>query len=160
MTRQEIRIWAVLLGAGLLGCGWPFAAVQAAGAIGSAYMPLVLDKCDDVTLPEMEERGAVFRCQGFGGIAVRVAEGDLRMFVSYRDRAGDQTAARQTLPAFNATRETLEWRLEDGKPFATILRYHRDSDGLSRRSTLVVTKLGYADVCHGVKLDRVVAVND
>ena len=36
-------------------------------------MPLVLDKCDDVTLPEMEERCAVFRCQGYGGIAVRVA---------------------------------------------------------------------------------------
>ena len=42
-------------------------------AIESAYMPLVLDKCDDVTLPEMEERGAVFRFQGYGGIAVRVA---------------------------------------------------------------------------------------
>jgi hypothetical protein len=160
MTLQEVRTLAVLLGAGLLGCGWPFAAVQAAGAVESAYTPLVLDKCDNVTPPDMEERGAVFRFQGYGGIAVRVAEGDLRMFVSYGDRTEDQTAASQTLPAFNATGETLEWRLEDGKPFATILRYHRDSDGRSRRSTLVATKLGKADVCNGVKPDRMVAVND
>ena len=140
MTRQHIRILTVLLGAGLLGSGWPLAPVQAAGVVESAYTPLVLDKCGNVTPPDMEERGAVFRCEGYGGIAVRVAEGDLRMFVSYGDRAEDQTAASQTLPAFNATGETLEWRLEDGKPFARILRYHRDSDGLSRRSTLVITK--------------------
>jgi hypothetical protein len=148
MTRQHIRILTVLLGAGLLGSGWPLAPVQAAGVVESAYTPLVLDKCGNVTPPDMEERGAVFRCQGYGGIAVRVAEGDLRMFVSYGDRAEDQTAASQTLPAFNATGETLEWRLEDGKPFATILRYHWDSDGLSRGSTLVVTKLDKADACH------------
>ncbi len=82
MTRQHIRILTVLLGAGLLGSGWPLAPVQAAGVVESAYTPLVLDKCGNVTPPDMEERGAVFRCEGYGGIAVRVAEGDLRMFVS------------------------------------------------------------------------------
>lgn len=134
--------------------------MQAAGAVESTYTPLVLDKCDNVSQPQIKERGAVFRCQGYGGIAVRVAEGDLRMCVSYGDRAEDQTAARKTLPAFNATGETLEWRLEDAKPFATILQYYWDSDGLGRGSTLVFTKLGKTDACQGVKADRMVAVNE
>jgi hypothetical protein len=80
----------------------------------------------------------VFRCKGFGGLDVRVAEGDLRMFVSYGPDAAAQTAAQQTVPAFNTTGETLEWRLADGEPFATILRFHWDSDG-AKGSTLVVT---------------------
>ena len=73
MTLQETRILVVLLGAGLLGCGGPCAPVQAAGVVESAYTPLVLDKCGNVTPPDMEERGAAFRFQGYGGIAVRVA---------------------------------------------------------------------------------------
>lgn len=144
MTQPAMRIFAILLGAaGLL---LPAGAV--AGAIESAYTPLVLDSCDDVTPPEMADHGAVFRCEGYGGTEVRVAEGDLRMFVSYGKGAGDQTAARQTLPVFNSIGETLEWRLEDGKPFATILRFRWDNDGTSRGSTLVVTKLGETDSCH------------
>jgi len=73
------------------------------------------------------------------------------MFVSYGPDAASQTAATQTLPAFNSTGETLEWRLatEGGRktPFATILRFHWDSDG-AKGSTLVVTKLGQTDACH------------
>lgn len=144
MTGPGSRTFAAILaGAGLL-----VPAAPAAGAAESAYTPLVLEKCDAVTPPAMAEQGAVFRCKGYGGMAVRVAEGDLRMFVSYGNRARDQTAARQTLPMFNTTGETLEWRVEDGKPVATILRYHWDSDGLSKGSTLVVTKLGETDACH------------
>lgn len=144
MGGRAIGTIATVLGS----CGLLLAMVPAAGAAESAYTPLVLDKCDNVTPPEMAEQGAVFRCKGYGGIAVRVAEGDLRMFVSYGDRAKDQTAAGQTLPMFNMIGETLEWRVEDGKPFATILRYHWDSDGLGGGSTLVVTKLGKTDACH------------
>ena len=72
--------------------------------------------------PEASEIGGVFRCEGFGGMDVRVIEGDLRMFVS---DAAMQTAAQQMLPAFNSNGETLEWRLADGKPFPTILRRAR-----------------------------------
>ena len=122
-----------------------------AGEISSVYTPLKLEACENVTPPEAAEYGGVFRCEGYGGTVVRVAEGDLRMFVSYGPDADKQTAARQTLPAFNTTGETLEWRLAKGggrhKPFATILRFHWDSDG-AKGSTLVVTKLGKVDSCH------------
>jgi hypothetical protein len=119
----------------------------AAEEIASVYTPLKLDACKNVTPPGEEEVGGVFRCEGYGGRDVRVAEGDLRMFVSYGPDAERQTAATQTLPAFNSTGETLEWRLADGVPFATILRFHWDSDG-AKGSTLVVTKLGETDACH------------
>ena len=123
-------------------------------------MPLVLDKCDDVTLPEMEERGAVFRCQGYGGIAVRVAEGDLRMFVSYRDRAGGSDR-RQADPS--------RFQRDPGDPgmaprgWETICNDPPVPSGLGRPQQTVDLghhKIGKADVCHGVKPDRMVAVND
>ena len=82
---------------------------------------------------------------------MRVAEGDLRMFVSYGPNAATQTAAYETIPRFNAIGETLEWRgAEQGAawtPFATILRFRWDADG-EKGSTLVVTKLGLDDSCH------------
>lgn len=130
--------------------GLAFALVTSAAlaeAIESVYTPLELEDCENITPPEAAEHGGVFSCEGLGGIGVRVAEGDLRMFVSYGSDAASQTAAEQTLPAFNTTGETLEWRLAKGEPFATILRFRWDSDG-AKGSTLVVTKLGKADACH------------
>jgi hypothetical protein len=82
---------------------------------------------------------------------VQVAEGDLRIFVSFGPSADSQTAAQETLPQFNTIAEKLEWRLvEDGgkpAPFATILRYGWKVDGRSG-ATLVVSKLGKDDACH------------
>ncbi|MEM7399315.1 MAG: hypothetical protein AAF354_10270 [Pseudomonadota bacterium] len=143
MTTTRTSICSLAAGiAGLL-----MAPAAVAGTIESVYTPLVLEECENTTPPEIAEHGAVFTCEGHGGLDVRVAEGDLRMYVSYGDGAGSQTAAGQTIPAFNTTGETLEWRLIDGRPFATILRLRWDSDG-RKGSTLVVTKLGEADACH------------
>ena len=119
----------------------------AAETIQSAYTSLKLEGCENITPPEAAEHGGVFQCAGLDGMDVRVAEGDLRMFVSYGPNAATQTAAAQTLPAFNTTGETLEWRLANGEPFATIVRFHWDSDG-AKGSTLVVTTLGESDACH------------
>jgi hypothetical protein len=123
------------------------ASLARAETVESVYTPLKLEACENITPPEAAEFGGVFRCEGYGGTDVRVAEGDLRMFVSYGPDAATQTAAEQTVPAFNTTGETLEWRLADGTPFATILRFHWDSDG-QKGSTLVVTRLGGTDACH------------
>ena len=135
--------FSAVLGLGILG----LAPAASAETIESAYTPLVLEQCENVTPPELVERSAIFHCAGFGGMTVRVVEGDLRMYVSYGEGAEHQKAAGQTIPAFNTTGETLEWRIEDGKPFATILRLRWDSDG-RKGSTLVVTKLGETDACH------------
>jgi hypothetical protein len=117
----------------------------------SVYTSLDLSRCKNVTPDDMKDYGTVFRCKGHDGIDVRVAEGDLRIFVSYGPSADTQTAAYETIPQFNTIGETLEWRLRrDGgrmTPFATILRFSWSVDG-KKGSTLVVTKLGKDDACH------------
>ena len=137
---------------GFLAAGLSLMGFAGAGEISSVYTSLELEKsCALVkTLPN-EGGGALWDCKGYNGVRVRVAEGDLRFFVSFGENAGKQTAAGQTLAPFNNIHKTLEWRVERvGKawvPFATILRYFWDSDG-RRGETLVVTKLGPVDSCH------------
>jgi hypothetical protein len=127
-----------------------------AAEIESVYTKLDLKQCKDVTPEEIKDNGAVLICPGYEGVDVRVAEGDLRIFVSYGPNAANQTATYETLPQFNTIGETLEWRVkrEDGKlkPFATILRFHWDADD-RQGSTLVVTKLAGEDACHTAYVD-------
>jgi hypothetical protein len=124
--------------------------------ISSLYTPLDLKKCKDVTPADAKEYGTIWRCEGYEGLSVRVAEGDLRIFVSYGPKAETQTAANETLPQFNMIGDKLEWRVakegERFRPFATILRYKWDSDN-GEGSTLVVTKLGHDDACHVAYVD-------
>jgi len=119
--------------------------------ISSVYTPLDLSQCKDVTPEDVKEYGTVWRCPGHDGIDVRVAEGDLRIFVSYGPKAETQTAAYETVPEFNTIGDKLEWRLakEGGrwKPFATILRFTWSVDD-KKGATLVVSKLGGDDACH------------
>ncbi|GBE43260.1 hypothetical protein BMS3Bbin10_01336 [bacterium BMS3Bbin10] len=121
-----------------------------AGQISSLYTPLDLGKCQLVESNPDEGGSAVWDCKGYKGMRVRVAEGDLRFFVSFGPNAEKQTAASQTLAPFNTIHKTLEWRVErkggEWVPFATILRYFWDSDG-RKGQTLVVTKLGADDAC-------------
>ena len=81
---------------------------------------------------------------------MRVAEGDLRIFVSYGPNAANQAATYETLPQFNTIGETLEWRVKAGGGEAV-----RDHPALpvgtpttGKGSTLVVTKLDGAEACH------------
>lgn len=96
------------------------------GQISSRYTSLDLDKCTLVKTFPNEGGGAIWHCKGYKGIRVRVAEGDIRFFISYGPGADEQMAASQTLAPFNTVHTTLEWRVErkNGRwaPFATILR--------------------------------------
>ena len=127
------------------------APLATAAEIESVYTKLDLNQCKDVTPEEIKDNGSVSICPGYQGIDVRVAEGDLRIFVSYGPNAENQSATYETLPQFNTIGETLEWRVrhQGGKlePFATILRFHWDADD-RQGSTLVVTKLDGAEACH------------
>jgi len=135
----------------LLACG-VLAAGPAAGAakLTSVYTSLDLKACR-IVKRFTEGGGAAWVCEGFAGIPVRVAEGDLRTFVSFGPKAEEQRAARQTLQPFNTVHTALEWRIEerDGqqRPIATILRYFWESDS-KKGETLVVTRLGQNDACH------------
>jgi len=127
----------------------PFAA--RAEEISSVYTSLDLKACADVTPAEAKDYGTIWRCKGYDGIDVRVAEGDLRIFVSYGPKAETQAAANETLPQFNNIADRLEWRVakEGGswKPFATILRFPWSVDGKTG-ATLVITKLDKDEACH------------
>jgi hypothetical protein len=120
----------------------PFGSAGAAG-IDSAYTKIRLQDCTLLEAPSEEGTfGGSWQCPGYRGQPVFVAEGDLRMFVSFGPSAATEPAASQTLPNFNSVNETLEWRLRDGTPFATILRWFPNIEpGEKTGNVLVVTQL-------------------
>lgn len=117
-----------------------------AAEITSAYTDLDLADCrEQPTDPDDPLQSGVWWCEGYAGIPVYVTEVDLRFIVSYGPTATEEIAASETLPAFNTLGDTIEWRLApglDGRPlpFATILRFHTDADGI-KGQVLVITKL-------------------
>lgn len=120
--------------------------LQAAAAAEptSTYTKIDLNACVQTGSPDQEEGtfGGSWQCPGYQGMPVYVAEGDLRMFVSFGPAAADEPAAGQTLPNFNTINDTLEWRLRDGVPFATILRWFPSlEDPAKTGSVLIVTQL-------------------
>ncbi|QIG48063.1 hypothetical protein G5V57_10205 [Nordella sp. HKS 07] len=129
----------------------------AAAEISSVYSELDLKKCEKLALQETEDEGGEWRCRGIRDYDVRVWEGDLRSFVGFGRQAPAQCAAMQTFGAFNSLGPRVEWRMRDGKPFATILRWFTESsadDGAPvKQNWLVVTKLDGADACHIAYVD-------
>lgn len=92
-----------------------------------------------------------FECKGYGDYVVSFAEGDLRSFVSFGKQTGDHCAATQTFGGFNSVGKKIEWRLKDGIPIATILRWkvaYDPEDSTKEKSWLVVTKLEDNNSCH------------
>lgn len=141
---------AILYGAALL-------ATPALAGFDSAYTNLDFNdkkNCTDVTPAPVEGEpndGVAFECRGFGNYVVSFSEGDLRSLVSFGTESGDHCAARQTFGGFNSVGNKIEWRLKDGKPTATILRWsvsYDPEDSNKQKSWLVVTKLEPEDSCH------------
>jgi hypothetical protein len=123
----------------------------------SAYTDLNFsDKanCTDVTPAPVEgepENGVAFECRGYGNYVVTFSEGDLRSSVSFGTESGDHCSARQTFGGFNSVGNRIEWRMKDGKPIATILRWsvsYDAEDPNKQKSWLVVTRLQEDDSCH------------
>lgn len=126
-----------------------------AAEITSTYTRIDLKTCTQLDSAADEGTfGGSWICPGYGGVQVVVAEGDLRMFVSFGPDAENEPAARQTLPQFNTINETLEWRLRDGVPFATILRWFPSLDeGRKTGSVLIVTQLKQGATCQIGRID-------
>ena len=114
-----------------------------AASFDSAYTKIKLENCTLIRPPADESTdGGRFQCAGYKGIPVYVAEGDLRMFVSFGPDAEHEPAAHSTLPNFNTVNETLEWRLRNGAPIATILSWFPSLDESGKTgSILIVTQL-------------------
>lgn len=125
----------------------------AAGEITSAYSNLDLAKCQSLmtAVPEEGVDGGEWLCDGIAGNKVQIWEGDLRNYVGFGENPPATCASMQTLSAFNTLGPRVEWRLEAGRPFATILRWHTDRGDDApdaRQDWLVVTKLDGKDACH------------
>jgi len=121
-------------------------------AFDSAYTDLTFEgdvgsKATCRTLEADEESGSiVFECKGYDGTKVYLAEGDLRTFVGYGGNGREEMAYGQTFPMFNQVGSKIEWRLKNGKPVATILRFKMASDDM-KGEVLVVTQLEEGNQC-------------
>ena len=123
----------------------------------SAYTALDLNdkKACMITSPAPQpgegEGSATYECRGYGDYVVTFFEGDLRSYITYGTDTADQCAVRQTFSGFNSIGNKIEWRLRDGKPIATILRWTVSYDPENAEKTktwLVVTKLDGDEACH------------
>src|SRR5262245_52002360 len=137
------------------------AAPAGAETIESATTPFTVDTCPPKACTGPED-GGVWRFKGFAGIAVVMAEGDARVYVSFGPRAAHEPAASETLAAPNGEGNRIEWRTvreRDGKrrPFAAIMRWTTavvTDDPKAKAGTVrggvvvVVTRLGPGGVCH------------
>jgi len=133
-------------------CAGPAAGQQ----FQSSYTDVDLDQC---TVISADDFGATWACSGLKGMPVMIAEGDLRMFVSYGLESTTEKAAQQTLPPFNRLGAKIEWRVSNVegqyKPFATILRFFTAGpDGSDAEGqVLVVTKVAPGATCHVAYVD-------
>ena len=104
----------------------------AANAAESVYSKLDFDEGCMWEQPESEEEaqiGGRAVCKGLDGYPVYFAESDLRQFVAYGP-AADPFAFPTGFGQWNSVHDAIEWRLEGGKPFATIHRWFIDNVNL------------------------------
>ncbi|WP_244530529.1 hypothetical protein [Salaquimonas pukyongi] len=125
---NKIRIREALT-AVLVASALAFILPVAAQAADSAYTKLDFDKGCAWKKAESEEEaqmGGEAVCKGLAGYPVHFAESDLRQFLAYGP-VTDPFAFPSGFAQWNSVHDTLEWRLEDGKPFATIHRWFIDN---------------------------------
>lgn len=132
------------------------ASAAAAGEITSVYSDFDLRTCKALELYADEGEGGVWQCKGIPGFDVLYLEGDLRGFIAFGPEARSQCSSAQTFGAFNSPGPKIEWRMENGRPIATILRWFTDNgmgEADSKQNWLVVTKLNGRDACRTALID-------
>ena len=153
---------AVMMGMALAAALPAVALAQASGSrFESYYTDIDFDQC---TTLETDDLGATSVCPGYKGYPVVIAEGDLRMFVSYGLRPTEEKAAQQTLPPFNHLGRKMEWRIETDddtwQPRATIVRWFTaGEDGTDKGQVLVVTQLKTGATCQIALIDALAVKN-
>ena len=91
----------------------------------------------------MRAKAASGNARAFKGFDVLYLEGDLRGYVAFGPEARSQCTSAQTFGAFNSPGPKIEWRMENGKPIATILRWFTDNgsgEANAKQNWLVVTQ--------------------
>ncbi len=132
------------------------ATAATAGEITSVYSDLDLKKCKALELYADEGEGGVWDCKGIAGFDVLYLEGDLRGYIAFGPEARSQCSSAQTFGAFNSPGTKIEWRMENGRPIATILRWFTDNgsgEENAKQNWLVVSKLNGRDACRTALID-------
>ena len=132
------------------------ATAASAGEITSVYSDLDLKKCKALELYADEGEGGVWACKGIAGFDVLYLEGDLRGYIAFGPEGRSQCTSAQTFGAFNSPGPKIEWRMENGKPIATILRWFTDNgsgEANAKQNWLAVTKLNGRDACRTALID-------
>jgi len=134
-----------------------------AQTFGSTYTSTAPKDCRVTSVNNGVDDSTVRVCPGKSNLVVVISEGDLRETVSIgrnRAQAAREPAAQAWFGPFNSTAHTVEWRAVDGKPFATIQRWHiadnADPDKEGRptaKPMLAVTRLPPGPVCHVAYID-------
>jgi hypothetical protein len=119
-----------------------------AGEITSAYTNFDLDKCPQVEAPDEYVFEGSWSCKGYGGFEIYYSGEDARSYVAFGRKVEDHCAQAKTFFAFNTALSPVEWRLDDGKPFAVIERWSLTSGENVKSTWLVVTALAEDDSCH------------
>lgn len=97
-----------------------FSLPSLAGNITSAYSDLNIDR--DCKFYLSDRNGGQAKCTGYKDLPVYFAEGDLRQMVQF-GIVEQPFENWQSFAQFNRVHKVIEWRLNNGRPFATILRW-------------------------------------
>ena len=120
----------------------------AAGEPTSAYTPFDLATCTQVAAPDEYVFEGSWLCPGYGGIDIFQSGADARSYAAFGKNPETHCSARKTFNPFNTALSPVEWRLDDGKPFAAIERWSiADDQGGEAGTWLVVTALRDRDSC-------------
>ena len=114
------------------------AQAQRRGAATSAYIALDLKRCTVTRSMPDEGASTEWRCPGYRGTSLLVAEDDLRFDID----AGVNTADFETASRFNSPGPRIEWRLRGGQPIAIIYRLVLSWNDLPKRTILGVETIG------------------
>jgi hypothetical protein len=149
-------VLSICVGLGLI----PEASAQ---TIGSVYTSTAPGNCRVSGARNGVDDSTTRFCPGKAGLGVLVNEDDLRETVSVGRTpamAAKEPAAGLWFGPFNSSTATVEWRMQNGKPFAIIHRWHLDDvsdEDKNGRPTakpmLVVTRLPPGPVCHVAYVD-------
>ena len=139
-----------LISAALLAVSASFAHAE---AISSVYSDFDMTKCKTISVSE-EDGGGSWLCKGIKGFDVVYSEGDLRGTMGFGPFAENQCSSAQSFGKFNSPGAKIEWRMKNGKPYATILRWFTDNgEPNGKQNWLVVTKLNDDDACRTAFID-------
>jgi hypothetical protein len=112
----------------------------------SVYTRVDLDN-DCTLLEKSDDGGGSWKCQGYKDYPIWFSEGDARQSIFY-GHLGDwyKETAWESFGPFNHYGGTVEWLIENGKPFAAISRFfiQNSEEDIPKNEgqTLVISKVG------------------